>query len=716
MSPLLIFPFLVGNVIITYFFRSENSNRIYTLDLTGATCGIFFSVIFIPLLKTENALLLCITVMCVVGFLFSGQGKNSRVFKTIFTALFIVFLSTLAANLQWGFLELEKITTAGGKEQGKDCSWFVRRGLPFLFSRDSLVTRVSVFSYKSEPEIRAYDGSTTTEGHWVCFNGDSNDTLDATPLSVFRNDPRIPFMYSENGVQHTLFNPPPRVFIIGTSAQGIVKSVKLLVGDPALIDTVEINPAIVKLMRNELYELSGRAYEHVDVKTIDARAYLKHTDTRYDIITLMNTYTEHNIGYFGEPDFIHTRDALDEYFDHLSDDGFLLLEERDVSDRTRYAIFRLVNNFVVVLKARGHSRPERHFFIYNVNTDKRKDRRTWYTFIVVKQNPLIPLEIDYFRRWIASRHNIEYVLEQEPSPDMDFTYNFHTRLEYLSGEKTESDYARFLQVPARESFWGPDIRMTPTSDNKPYIFDVFAGRKEIRALLVKLGVLCLIICLIALAVFLVTRESQRAAGVVPFLLYFIMLGLGYFIVEIALLKFYQSHTGSPTNSLIFVLGGLLFSSGVGSRFSKGYAPRKILWAFCGIALFSVYHVFVSRRLLNWLHAAVWVENLIITATVFPLGFCMGIPFPLGLENVKRIFTAVHVPLFVAVNSLASAFAIALGLYLSIALGFMATALIGVGCYACALMVGFLAPPRPGAGDSEHSVRPQAGAAPQSPVG
>ena len=84
LSPLLIFPFLVGNVIITYFFRSENSNRIYTLDLTGATCGIFFSVIFIPLLKTENALLLCITVMCVVGFLFSGQGKNSRVFKTIF--------------------------------------------------------------------------------------------------------------------------------------------------------------------------------------------------------------------------------------------------------------------------------------------------------------------------------------------------------------------------------------------------------------------------------------------------------------------------------------------------------------------------------------------------------------------------------------------------------------------------------------------------------
>jgi hypothetical protein len=43
-SPLMIFPFMMGNIIITFFLRAESSNRMYFYDLSGATCGIFFSV------------------------------------------------------------------------------------------------------------------------------------------------------------------------------------------------------------------------------------------------------------------------------------------------------------------------------------------------------------------------------------------------------------------------------------------------------------------------------------------------------------------------------------------------------------------------------------------------------------------------------------------------------------------------------------------------
>lgn len=683
LSPLLILPFFLGNMIITYFLKTENSNRIYFFDLAGATAGIFFSVLAIPFLKTENALLLCVAVMGSVGFLFSRRGGRGRVYRILFAGLCLVSLAALAAGLRWDFLAPEKIIAVGGRGLIKDCYRFKRRGLRYLVSRDSLVTRVSVFSFPADQEIRAYDGSTLTEEQWVCFNGDSNDRLSATPLSVYRNDPRIPFMYNAGGLQRNLFNPPPRVFIIGTSAEGIVKSVKLLTGDPELIEGAEINPAVVKLMRGKLYDLSGRAYEGVDVKTIDARAYLKHAEARYDIITLMNTYSEHNIGYFGEPDFIHTREALAEYFDHLGDGGFLLLEERDVSDRTRRAIFRLLNNFIAVLEARGAAQPERHFFIYNVNTDKAESRDTWYTFIVVGKTPLTGRDKAWFSGWIENRRRLEYELRQEESPDMDFTAAYHTRLEVLGGEGSDGDYARFLRAADRENFWGEEVRLTPTSDDNPYIFDVYVGREEIRRLLANLGALCAALAA-ALAVFLLVRSGGRAGRTVPFLLYFILLGLGYFIVEITLLKFYQSHTGSPTNSLIFVLAGLLLATGLGSRFSGTTPLRRSAWAFLGIALFAAYHIFAGRRLLDLLNPPVWAENLLITATVFPLGFCMGIPFPFGLENVKRIFGAVHVPVFVALNSLASAFAVVLGLTLCIALGFTAAALVGVGCYACAL--------------------------------
>lgn len=107
LSPFMVFPFMMGNIIITFFFRTENTNRIYFFDLAGATCGIFFSVVTIPLLKTENALLICIALMSCVGFLLSK--KKNRVMRAVLCTFFVISLTAMVANLQWHVLELEKI-------------------------------------------------------------------------------------------------------------------------------------------------------------------------------------------------------------------------------------------------------------------------------------------------------------------------------------------------------------------------------------------------------------------------------------------------------------------------------------------------------------------------------------------------------------------------------------------------------------------------------
>ena len=684
LSPLMIFPFMVGNIIITYFLRAENSNRMYFCDLFGATCGIFFSVATIPLLKTENALLFCMAVLCAVGFLYTGEHTRRRLLRFALSVLFVVTLGTMIGNLQWHFLDLEHFARGGGTSPEKDFSSFKRREMPLLFSRDNLVTRISVYQASAERNYETQTDDQSETIYWTCFNGDSNDVVDTAPPYQFRNDPRIPFMYYEEGSQYNLFKKPPKVFIIGTSAQGIVKSIKFLVTDPSLIDTVEINPAIVDLMRNELFELSGRAYEEVEVKRVDARTHLKHTRERYDLITMMNTYTIHNIGYFGEPDFVHTRDAIDRYLDHLNDGGFLLFEERDVNQRCRYAIFKMLNNCLTALQDRGWQEPSRHLFVYNVNTAKSKSRSGWYTFIVVKKTPITDEELAYFKRWIDSRHHIEYELEQEVAPDMDFTFNYHTQLEYLPGEATATEYFRFMEGNDRLNLFGSDVLLTPTTDMKPYIFDVYSDRADAKQLLAKMGAVCAGIFCLALLLFFLTLRGKPALLSVPFILYFLLLGLGYFVIEIALMKFYQIHTGSPTNSLIFVLAGLLLSSGLGSYTSRNYSPQKAAWSFVGIVVFSAYHIFLGRNLLHTLGAPMWVENILISLTIVPLGFCMGIPFPFGIERVKHIFSEKQVPIFVAINSLASAFGITFGLYLSIVLGFIGTAVVGVGCYACAL--------------------------------
>jgi hypothetical protein len=681
MSPVLVCPFLIGNVIVTSLFRIGNVNHLYLFDLAGATTGILLCTAAIPLLKSEGTLIVSIVILCLAGFTFTPQGSNGRLVRAVFLFVAVGSLLALAANERWHFLRLEEIA----RSEVKDFFRARNSGAPCLFSRDSMVTRVSIFPARDgDHTYRAFDGSASAWSAHAYFDGQSNDVVDSAALESFRNDPRIPFMYSEEGQQHTFFDPLPRVLIIGASAQGIMKSVKLLVRDWSLIDAVEINPAVVTLMRNELFELSGRAYENVDVTTMDARAYIKNCAWQYDLITMMNTQTKSVIGNIGEPDFIHTCDAIEEYFDHLSDRGFVLLEERGENPIARMAIYRLLNNFRKVLEKRGVERPEEHFFIYRVN-EKTKDPNGWYTFIAVKRTPIAAIEAAYFMRWIESRHKIEYVQEQAESPDMDVTHMFHTQLEFLQGRGGAGDYARFIRSRNAESFWGPGVRLTPTSDDSPYLFDVFMPRREMRDLLRTTGLTCAAL-LGAIVAFGITRRGRASAAQVPYFAYFLFLGLGYFILEMTLLKFYQSSAGSPTNAMVFILGGLLLSSGIGSYCSKMYSERLVALSFLGIVVTALYHVFAGNHLIGLVGGPLLLRNILTAASIFPLGYLMGIPFPFGLEQAKRMLPDLHVPLCVAVNCLASAFGIVLGLYLSVAIGFRATALIAVGAYICAVIL------------------------------
>ena len=209
---------------------------------------------------------------------------------------------------------------------------------------------------------------------------------------------------------------------------------------------------------------------------MDARTHLRHTEQCYDLITMLNTYAVEAIGYFGKPDFIHTVDAIDEYLEHLNDGGYLLFEERGVNQLARYAIFRLLNNIMSALKKRRSPNPSSHLFLYSVNY-KNKDPNEWYTFIVVGKSPITGRDREYFERWLRSRHDIEYVLKQKQSPDMDVTSIFHTRPEFLPAEELDTSYTRFIESRHRETFWGSSVLIAPTTDNNPYTFDILADRR-----------------------------------------------------------------------------------------------------------------------------------------------------------------------------------------------------------------------------------------------
>jgi len=303
-------------------------------------------------------------------------------------------------------------------------------------------------------------------------------------------------------------------------------------------------------MKNEFFEYSERAYENLSVDVMDGRTFLKINKEKFNLITLMNTYKTGDISLIGEPDYLHTTDAINDYFDHLENEGFILLEEKIYNARSKFGIFRLLNNFYKVLEERGYENPGNHFFIYRWDP---------LVIIVIKKTPINNEEIEFFNKWV------DYESSVWPSPMSVFDINY---MPFLS---LDTDYERFLISGDKETFFGENVIMEPNTDDKPYLFDVYKSHDEIAQMFIKVFYVCIVLFLL-LSIFSIARRPRKISvpKMLSYIIYFSLIGLAYLVIEIVLMQRYQIYTGSPTNSLIFVLGALLLSSGLGAYFSRNY--------------------------------------------------------------------------------------------------------------------------------------------------
>jgi hypothetical protein len=169
-------------------------------------------------------------------------------------------------------------------------------------------------------------------------------------------------------------------------------------------------------------------------------------------------------------------------------------------------------------------------------------------------------------------------------------------------------------------------------------------------------------------------------------LYFAMIGLGFLLVEIAVLQRYFTFLGHPTYALSVVLFSLLLSSGLGSSLSPRVSDPRVplgLILFLGLAT-----AFGVPPLLQGLQGlGLWARFGVGAALVAPLGLCMGMMFPMGVRKLREEGLVDLVPWLWCVNGIAGVMASAGGMLLAVSHGYTVTLLVGCGCY---LMVGIAA--------------------------
>src|SRR6202023_2215466 len=345
-------------------------------------------------------------------------------------------------------------------------------------------------------------------------------------------------------------------------------------GSPS-VTGIEINPIIADtIMRGRYAEYSQHLYQRPDVHihVTDGRSFLRSTKQRFDVVqmTLVDTWASTAAGAFAlSENNLYTVEAFREYFDHLKPDGMIAITRWEF--RHPREALRVVAVAIEALHRLGVTNPARNFIVASQGS---LDEDGIPVVVLAKKSPFTPAEED-----AVSAHLDKY-------PQLESLY--------LPSDSGQNPFADLIASNDPYAFArGYPYNTAPVTDNAPFFFFTLKarqilGEKGLRGGIdwkVNLGVLVLLLVLlisvIAVLAFLVLPLAlgSRKGRQSPFpLLYFVAVGLGYILVEIAFIQRFVLFLGHPTYALTVVVFLLLLASGAGSLTSRRWlAETQRVW-------------------------------------------------------------------------------------------------------------------------------------------
>jgi hypothetical protein len=245
--------------------------------------------------------------------------------------------------------------------------------------------------------------------------------------------------------------------------------------------------------------------------------------------------------------------------------------------------------------------------------------------------------------------------------------------------------------------------VSPVTDNAPFFFFTFRPERLLRKghwsmdWKVNLGVavlaMILVISVAAVLAFLILPLlllGARRRHPTQAIFYFVAVGLGYILVEIAFIQRFVLFLGHPTYALTVVVFLMLLSSGAGSVVSRKWlADSSRIWiALATIIPALAICVWALPGLLDHYIGAAFAAKLVISGCLLvPLGFAMGMPFPTGLRALAESQAqSSSIEWAWAMNAASSVLGSVLAIVIAIEFGLNATLACGAGAYALALLL------------------------------
>jgi spermidine synthase len=606
-------PFFITGLQFSVVFarQATHVSRLYAADLAGGALACLAIVPLLNWLGGPNTVLFTGACIGVAGTVWAVESRARK--SAAGRALFLLVL--IAANHSGKLLDI--VYAKGGF---RDSAWVE-------FARWNAISRVEV--------------DRQGPGRAIVIDADASTYL----MNV---DPK----HWQGGWEKNLMSAPPALanvlrphgeFAIIGPGGGVDVLRAVATGSPN-VTGIEINPIIANtIMRGRYADYTYHLYEQpeVHIHVTDGRSFVRNARRQFDVLqmTLVDTWASTSAGAFAlSENSLYTVEAFREYFEHLKPDGMIAITRWEFQ-QPREAL-RVVSVAMQALHELGVADTRNNFIVV---AEGRLDADGIPVVVLAKRTPFTLEEQNLVREDIAAHSRLfSFYVPSDP----------HT---VASGQEEHypanaNSFTQLIQLndPQRFAAHYP-YDVSPVTDNAPFFFFTLKPGQILHPEALQRGIdwknnlgvavlgMVLIISLLAVLAFLVVPLMMRARGQQqrPLrLLYFIAVGLGYILVEIAFIQRFVLFLGHPTYALTVVVFLLLLSSGAGSMVSRRWLPEtgRIWLPLLLITAALVLYVAILPSLLNRLVGLPFAAKLVVCAAVLvPLGLAMGMPFPTGLR-------------------------------------------------------------------------------------
>jgi len=659
-------PFFLTGLLFSVVFARETFRitRLYGADLCGGALACLAVVPLLNWLGGPNAILIAAVALALAAMVWA----DTRSARRNAGLLAVVLLLLTAANYSGRLIDV-----VYAKGMFRDPAWVE-------FARWNALSRVEV-DRQGQAKAIVIDADAST----YIMNADVQRWHDtAWEAALMSAPPALANVLRPHG-EFAIIGPGGGVDVLRAVANG----------SPS-VTGIEINPIIATtIMRGRYADYAQHLYERpeVHIQVTDGRSYLRSTPQHFDVVqmTLVDTWASTAAGAFAlSENNLYTVEAFREYFNHLSPDGLIAITRWEFR-KPREAL-RVVAVAMEALHQLGVANPARNFIVASGGSLEEDGIPV---VVLAKKTPFTDEEEDAVVRHCETYSKLDPI--------------------YLPTNPGQNPFSTLIASNDPHAFARSyAYNVAPVNDNAPFFFFTLKagqilGEQGLRRGIdwkVNLGVLVLLLVLVisvlAVLLFLVLplllRGGKHRQPLVP-LLYFVAVGLGYILVEIAFIQRFVLFLGHPTYALTVVIFLLMVSSGAGSLFSRRCLPRAemgwipILLVFVTLA---VYLFLLPSRLAALVGLGFESRLLLSAALLIPLGFLMGMPFPTGLRALAASSSSEFladqnaagnaVEWAWAMNAAASVLGSVLAMVIAIQFGLTITLACGAAAYLLALAV------------------------------